>query len=109
MPRPFPPSKPYLSGPKMTGGGKNSLSDRTKKNRQRNVVGKRESIYGSFKLEKPVDAEAGTGSSPYGEGSYLPSFLMRVRTVSVISAPLLIQAWSFSLSMLRVPGLVLGL
>ena len=69
----------------------------------------RKNYAGVFKLENPSAAEAGDGIEPYAERSYLPSFLIRVRTVSVISAPLPSQACSFSLSMLRVPGLVLGL
>ncbi len=63
----------------------------------------------AFKLENPSAAEAGDGIEPSGERPYLPSFLRRVRTVSDSSAPLPTQAWSLSLSMLRVPGLVLGL
>ena len=64
---------------------------------------------GAFKLENPSAAEAGDGIESLKEKPYLPSFLRRVRTVSDSSAPLPTQAWSLSLSMLRVPGLVLGL
>ena len=63
----------------------------------------------AFKLENPSAAEAGDGNESTKEIPYLPSFLRRVRTVSDSSAPLPTQACSFSLSMLRVPGLVLGL